>query len=80
MLTSRKVKIKDKFDFIVCFIPELFRLIELICFLLCFIGCEVTSEILVATSKYNIKLLIPSPEGLTELWLKADTVSLTGQF
>ncbi len=38
-------------------------------------GCEVTPEINLAQHKYQIKLEIPSAEGMTEMWLRCDSVS-----
>lgn len=36
-------------------------------------GCEVASDILIASCKYNIKILIPTSDGqLSGVWLKAD--------
>ncbi|MFH4979925.1 hypothetical protein AB6A40_006634 [Gnathostoma spinigerum] len=39
----------------------------------CLKGCEVSPDVSLAQAKYNIKLLIPSAEGMTELLLKCDT-------
>ena len=36
-------------------------------------GCEVTPEINLAQRKYQIKLEIPSAEGMSEIWLRCDT-------
>ena len=38
-------------------------------------GCEVTPDINLQQRKYQIKLEIPSAEGMTEVWLRCDTVS-----
>lgn len=38
-------------------------------------GCEVTPEVNLSQSKYCIKLEVPSPEGMTEMWIRCDTVS-----
>ena len=37
-------------------------------------GCEVTPEINLGQRKYQIKLEIPSAEGMTEMWLRCDSV------
>ena len=37
-------------------------------------GCEVTPEINLGQNKYQIKLEIPSAEGMTEMWLRCDSV------
>jgi len=36
-------------------------------------GCEVTPDVNISADKYNIKLFIPSPDGLSEVWIRADT-------
>eukprot|EP00095_Tigriopus_kingsejongensis_P007015 maker-scaffold232_size243569-snap-gene-0.17 protein:Tk07015 transcript:maker-scaffold232_size243569-snap-gene-0.17-mRNA-1 annotation:"unc-112-related protein" len=36
-------------------------------------GCEVTPEINIAQQKYQIKLEVPSAEGMTEMWLRCDS-------
>ncbi len=38
-------------------------------------GCEVTPEINLSQHKYQIKLEIPSAEGMAEMWLRCDTES-----
>ena len=38
-------------------------------------GCEVTPEVNIASGKYGIKLAVPSQDGMSDLWLKCDTVS-----
>ena len=38
-------------------------------------GCEVTPEINLSQHKYQIKLEIPSAEGMTEMWLRLTSVS-----
>ena len=38
-------------------------------------GCEVTPEVNLSQHKYQIKLEIPSAEGMSEMWLRFDTVS-----
>lgn len=37
-------------------------------------GCEVTPEVNLSQSKYCIKLEVPSSEGMTEMWIRCDTV------
>ena len=37
-------------------------------------GCEVTPEINLSQHKYQIKLEIPSTEGMTEMWLRLSSV------
>ena len=39
-------------------------------------GCEVTPCVNIAHQKYAIKLAIPSPDGMSDLWIKCDTVKL----
>jgi len=36
-------------------------------------GCETNADVNVATQKFNIKLFVPSHDGMTELWLRADS-------
>lgn len=36
-------------------------------------GCETNADVNVSTQKFNIKLFIPSHDGMTELWLRPDT-------
>ena len=43
-------------------------------------GCEVTPEVNLSQHKYQIKLEIPSAEGMSEMWLRFDTVSHHHQF
>ena len=38
-------------------------------------GCEVTPEVNLSQHKYQVKLEIPSAEGMSEMWLRFDTVS-----
>lgn len=38
-------------------------------------GCEVTPEVSLIQEKYGIKLEVPSPEGMTEMYIRCDTVS-----
>ena len=38
-------------------------------------GCEVTPEVNLSQNRYQIKLEIPSAEGMSEMWLRFDTVS-----
>ena len=43
-------------------------------------GCEVTPEVNLSQHKYQIKLEIPSAEGMSEMWLRFDTVSIATFF
>ncbi|KRX89778.1 Uncharacterized protein T4E_12188, partial [Trichinella pseudospiralis] len=36
-------------------------------------GCEVSHEVNLPESKYSLKLLIPSAEGMSEFWIRCDT-------
>lgn len=40
-------------------------------------GCEVTSDVNLATQKFNIKLFAPTQDGggMSEMWIRQDTVS-----
>lgn len=38
-------------------------------------GAEISSDVSVPENKYNIKLMIPSQDGLNEFWLKCDSVN-----
>ena len=38
-------------------------------------GCEVTPEVNISHHRYGIKLAVPSAEGMSDLWLKCDSVS-----
>lgn len=38
-------------------------------------GCEATPDINISARKYNMKIFVPSSDGLVEYWVKADTVS-----
>lgn len=38
-------------------------------------GCEVTPEVNLGQGKYNIKLEVASPDGMSEMWIRCDTVS-----
>lgn len=39
-------------------------------------GCEVTPEVNIAQGKYGIKLEVPSAEGMSEMYIRCDTVSI----
>ncbi|MGH0183604.1 UNVERIFIED_CONTAM: hypothetical protein FKN15_012679 [Acipenser sinensis] len=39
-------------------------------------GCEVTPDVNISGQKFNIKLLIPVADGMNEIWLRCDTVSM----
>lgn len=41
-------------------------------------GCEVVPEVNVSGQKFCIKLLVPSPEGMSELYLRCQDVSEAG--
>jgi len=36
-------------------------------------GCEVVPDVHINSQKYNIKLFMPSSDGLSEVWIRADT-------
>ncbi|KAG8223226.1 hypothetical protein J437_LFUL003577 [Ladona fulva] len=36
-------------------------------------GCEVTSDVNLASRKFGIKLEVPSPEGMSEMWIRCDS-------
>jgi kindlin 2 len=38
-------------------------------------GCEVTPCVHISHRKYGVRLAIPSPDGMSDLWIKCDTVS-----
>jgi len=37
-------------------------------------GCEVTPDVNLPQRKYGIKLEVPSAEGMSEMWIRCDTV------
>lgn len=37
-------------------------------------GCEVTPDVNLSQSRYGIRLEVPSAEGMTEMWIRCDTV------
>jgi len=39
-------------------------------------GCEVTPEVNITQGRYGIKLEVPSAEGMTEMFIRCNTVSL----
>ena len=39
-------------------------------------GCEVTPDVNISQHRYGIKLAVPSADGMSDLWLKCDNVSL----
>ena len=41
-------------------------------------GCEVTPDVNIAQHRYGIKLAVPSADGMSDLWLKCDNVSMRG--
>lgn len=36
-------------------------------------GCEVNPDVNISSKKYNIKLFVPSHDGMQEVWIRADT-------
>lgn len=38
-------------------------------------GCEVAPDVNLAQQKYGIKLEVPGPDGMTEYWIRCDSVS-----
>lgn len=38
--------------------------------------CEVTPDLNLSQRKYGIKLEVPSAEGMTEMWIRCDNVSI----
>ena len=38
-------------------------------------GCEVTPDVNLSSQKYNIKLFVPSQDGLSEVWVRCEDVS-----
>ena len=42
-------------------------------------GCEVTPDVNIANKKYGIKLAVPSAEGMSDLWLRCESVSWKSQ-
>lgn len=43
-------------------------------------GCEVTPEVNISQGKYAIKLEVAGPEGMSEMWIRCDSVSTTTAF
>lgn len=39
-------------------------------------GCEVTPDVNISQNKYGIKLEVPSSEGMSEMYIRCDDVSL----
>ena len=39
-----------------------------------FAGCEVNQEVNITNQKFIIKIFIPTEDGLSEVWLRADSV------
>lgn len=37
-------------------------------------GCEVTPDVNISQNKYGIKLEVPSPEGMSEMYIRCDDV------
>jgi len=42
----------------------------------CVLGCEVNSEVNVTSQKFSIKLFVPESDGMTELWLRLESVRI----
>jgi kindlin 2 len=40
-------------------------------------GCEVTPEVSLTQAKFGIKLEVPSSEGMSEMYIRCDSVSLS---
>ena len=44
-----------------------------------FVGCEANPDVNLQNRKFGIKLYIPGPDGMEEIWLRFETVgSLSG--
>ena len=39
-------------------------------------GCEVTPDVNITQGKYGIKLAVPSHDGMSDLWLKCENVTI----
>lgn len=39
-------------------------------------GCEVTPDVSLAQGKYGIKVEVPGPDGMSEMYIRCDTVSI----
>lgn len=39
------------------------------------VGCEVTPEVNISAQKYIIKVFVPTQDSLSEVWIRADSVS-----
>lgn len=37
-------------------------------------GCEVTPDVNLTQNKFGMKLEVPGPEGMSEMWIRCDTV------
>lgn len=37
-------------------------------------GCEVTPDVNISQGKFGIKLEVPGPDGMTEYWIRCDSV------
>ncbi len=46
----------------------------------CVAGCEVTPDVNLSAQKYNIKLFVPSQDGLSEAWVRCEDVSVFFSF
>lgn len=43
-------------------------------------GCEVTPDVNLSQNRYGIRLEVPSAEGMSEMWIRCDTVSIFSFF
>ena len=39
-------------------------------------GCEIAPDVNIAQEKFGIKLSVPSQDGMSELWIKCENVSI----
>jgi hypothetical protein len=40
-------------------------------------GCEVTPDVNLSQDKFGIRLEVPGPDGMSEMWIRCDSVSFT---
>lgn len=38
-------------------------------------GCEVTPDVNLSQDKFGIRLEVPAPDGMSEMWIRCDSVS-----
>ncbi len=43
-------------------------------------GCEVTPDVNLSQDKFGIRLEVPGPDGMSEMWIRCDSVSFTYTF